>query len=101
MQKMKKEVVGNVTQEEKYIIQDLFSKVESLKEIIPMLNTSMTQGMDCNVLYEKVVKDMAETKLSMQKWWQEKSLKYNWKSSSSGNWNIDFQTNEIYLLTQD
>ena len=41
---------------------------------------------------------MGETDARFQKWWDEKSRKYDWESHPKGNWEINFQTNEITLV---
>jgi len=40
---------------------------------------------------------MGETNTRFQKWWDEMSAKYKWENSPNGNWEINFQTNEIFL----
>lgn len=52
---------------------------------------------DNNELYEKLIKDMGETQGKFQQWWNDMSVKYNWESSENGNWEIDFETCEIFL----
>lgn len=40
---------------------------------------------------------MGETQGKFQQWWNDMSAKYNWESSENGNWEIDFETCEIFL----
>ena len=42
---------------------------------------------------------MGETGTKFQKWWDSMSQKYNWESAENGNWEINFDTCEIYLVT--
>ncbi len=49
-------------------------------------------------LYEKLIKDMGETSVNFQKWWDDMAKKYNWEGLEGGNWEIDFETCEIYLV---
>ncbi len=37
--------------------------------------------------------------MKFQYWWTQMSQKYQWKSSENGHWEINFDTNEIYLIT--
>lgn len=86
-----KKVVGSVTAEEKNEIQALFERRNGLNELAKILTVENTE------LYEKLVKDMGETGLKFQNWWNRMSSKYQWESLEGGNWEIDFDTCEIYL----
>ena len=91
---MKKEV-GYVTVEEAMVIKGLFERRNGLAELAKILPA------ENNNLYERFIKDMASTAESFQKWWDTTSAKYNWESSENGNWEIDFQSNKIYLVTKE
>lgn len=54
---------------------------------------------DKEELYEKLVKDMGETGVRFQQWWNTASQKYNWEMTENGNWEINFETCEIFLVT--
>jgi CXXX repeat modification system protein len=92
---MNKEKVGSVTKEEKEEIKKLYERKLALMDILPSLNLTNEQK---NEMYEKVVQDIGKTNLLFQSWWDEKGLKYNWKSAENGKWIIDFDTNDIFLL---
>ena len=87
-----KKLVGQVTETEKNEIQTLFERKNGLAELSKILTADNT------ALYEKLVKDMGETGSRFQKWWDDMGTKYNWESASNGNWEINFQTNEIFLV---
>ena len=87
-----KKLVGQVTEEEKNEIQILFERKNGLAELSKILT------IDNTALYEKLVKDMGETTARFQKWWDDMGAKYNWESHQNGNWEVNFQTNEIYLI---
>lgn len=87
-----KKLVGQVTEEEKNEIQTLFERKNGLAELSKILTV------ENNDLYEKLVKDMGETGTRFQKWWDAMGAKYSWESHSNGNWEINFQTNEIFLV---
>ena len=53
---------------------------------------------DNHELYEKLVKDMGETGTKFQSWWDRMGEKYQWESIEGGNWEINFETCEIYLV---
>ena len=85
--------VGQVTPEEKKEIQQLFERRNGLNELAKILSADNTE------LYEKLVKDMGETSNKFQGWWDRMSQKYQWESAKNGNWEINFETNEIYLVS--
>ena len=88
-----KKKVGQVTPEEKNEIQQLFERRNGLNELAKILSADNTE------LYEKLVKDMGETSTKFQGWWDCMSQKYKWESAENGNWEINFETNEIYLVS--
>lgn len=88
---MKRKLVGQVTPEEKNEIQALFERRNGLNELAKVLTAANAE------LYEKLVKDMGETGTKFQNWWDTMAQKYNWESSPNGNWEINFDTCEIFL----
>ena len=87
-----KKVVGQVTVEEKNEIQTLFERRNGLNELAKIVTADNTE------LYEKLVKDMGETSSKFQSWWDAMAQKYQWESAENGNWEINFETCEIYLV---
>ncbi len=76
---MTKKLVGQVTPEEKDEIQRLFERRNGLNELAMILTP------DKEELYEKLVKDMGETGVRFQQWWNTASQKYNWEMTENGN----------------
>lgn len=91
---MTKKIVGQVTVEEKDEIQKLFERRNGLNELAMILT------IENEALYEKLVKDLGETGAKFQNWWNRMGEKYNWESAEDGNWEINFETCEIYLVTE-
>ena len=91
-----KKIVGKVTPEERDEILALFERKNGLNELALLLNSSSDQE-----LYEKLVMDLGETSLRFQRWWDTKAKQYCWESVKGGNWEIDFDTCEIFLLTPE
>ena len=89
---MERKLVGQVTVEEKNEIQTLFERRNGLSELAKILTPDNAE------LYEKLVKDMGETSTKFQRWWDEKAQKYSWESVANGNWEINFDTCEIFLV---
>ena len=67
-----KKIIGQVTVEEKNEIQTLFERRNGLNELAKIVTADNTE------LYEKLVKDMGETGVRFQQWWNTTSQKYNW-----------------------
>lgn len=88
-----KKVISKVTSEERDEIQKLFERKNGLNELAKILTS------DNEDLYEKIVKDLGETTTKYQNWWTRMSQKYQWESTDNGNWEINFDTCEIYLLS--
>lgn len=89
-----KKIIGRVTEEEKNEIQALFERRNGLNELSQILTV------ENEALYEKLVKDLGETGAKFQNWWNRMGEKYNWESAEGGNWEIDFETCNIYLVTE-
>ena len=85
-------LVGQVTPEERNEIQTIFERRNGLNELAKILTSDNTE------LYEKLVKDMGETSTKFQSWWNRMSQKYQWESSENGNWEINFDTCEVFLV---
>lgn len=88
---MAKKLIGQVTVEETKEIQYLYERKNGLSELARILTP------DNQELYEKLVKDLGKTQSEFQNWWTQMSQKYNWESVDGGNWEIDFDTCDIYL----
>lgn len=89
---MSKRIIGSVTEQEKNEIQSLFERRNGLNELAMILTA------ENDALYEKLVKDMGETSTKFQNWWDTMSQKYQWERVENGNWEINFDTCEIYLV---
>lgn len=90
---MNKKLVGQVTPEEKNEILTLFERRNGLNELAKILTADNVE------LYEKLVKDLGETGTKFQQWWDRMAEKYQWESAENGNWEINFDNCEIYLVT--
>lgn len=90
---MEKKVIGYVTEDEKNEIQMLFERRNGLNELAKILTADNTE------LYDRLVKDMGETGTKFQNWWDRMGEKYQWENNPEGSWEINFQTCEIYLVS--
>ncbi|MDR2057898.1 MAG: CXXX repeat peptide modification system protein [Dysgonamonadaceae bacterium] len=83
--------VGEVTEEEKKEILSLFERKNGLVELAKIIKSD-------DALYDKMVRDMGATATQFQAWWDRMVKKYQWESKEGGNWEINFETNEIILV---
>lgn len=90
-----KKLVGQVTPEEKNEIQTLFERRNGLNELAKILTADNAD------LYEKLVTDLGITGSKFQNWWDNMAQKYKWESAENGNWEINFDTCEIFLVIPD
>lgn len=88
-----KKIIGKVTADEKEEILFLYERRNSLTELAKCLTAENDK------LYERIVKDLGETCTKFQNWWDRMAEKYQWESVEGGNWEIDFTTCEINLVT--
>ena len=91
---MIRKLVGQVTPREKNEILTLFERRNGLNELAKVLTIDNVE------LYEKLVKDMGETETKFHSWWGRMADKYQWESSENSNWEINFDTCEIFLVSQ-
>lgn len=89
-----KKIVGKVTLEEKNEIQTFFERRNGLNELAKVIT------IDNEALYEKLIKDLGETNMKLQLWWDSMYIKYQWEIVDGGNWEINFNTCEIYLVVE-
>lgn len=89
---MVKKLVGQVTPEEKQEILTLFERRNGLNELAKIVTA------DNDALYQKLVTDMGETGTKFQSWWDSMAQKYQWEMHEDGNWEINFDTCEIFLV---
>ena len=92
---MAKKLVGQVTPAERDEIQHLFERRNGLNELAKILTADNTE------LYERLITDMGETGTKFQQWWDRMASQYDWESVPNGNWEINFDTCEIYLITPE
>lgn len=88
---MEKKLIGKVTSAERNDILTLFERKNGLAELFQTIDPSNEK------LYNKVIADMGETSTKFQKWWDDKAREYAWESIEGANWEIDFDSCEIFL----
>ena len=84
-----KRVVGIVTEDEKLAVMKIYRHQQALQELLQILQKD-------DVLYNEVTKDLEETNINYQKWWNNSYEKYQW-AKGEYNWRIIFESNEIVI----
>lgn len=87
---------GKVTPKERDEIKNLFQRRLALTELFGSL--TKLDGSASEKLYEKIVIDLGKTSSDFHNWWEKKAKQYEWKSINGGNWRIDFDTCEVFLV---
>ncbi|MDR1403614.1 MAG: CXXX repeat peptide modification system protein [Tannerellaceae bacterium] len=88
--------IGQVSEKEKEEIRVLCNRKNSLIELSKAMKVNNANKLQC----EKLVKDIVEACICFQKYWDDMGIKYQWEKHPDGNWEIDFQTNDIYLVIE-
>lgn len=89
---MDKQLIGQVTSEEKKEIQSLFERRNGLNELAKIVTAGNSD------LYEKLVNDLGETTTKFEQWWTRMAEKYQWPAEDDAHWEIDFEEGKIYLV---
>jgi CXXX repeat modification system protein len=97
---MLKENIGSVSEGEKDQIKKLYERKLALNELLLSLENPSLQEEQKQNIYNKLVEDMGRTKTSFDKWWQDMSIKYKFKSINGGQWMIDFDTNQVFVFIE-
>ena len=90
---MNKKYVGKVTDEECLEIQTIFEHRNGLNDLSKILTSENVE------LYERLRNDLIETEAKYSSWWERMADKYHWESAENGNWEINFNTCEMFLVT--
>lgn len=83
--------VGDVTEEEKEEIYDMFEKYNALCNLKNIISSH-------DEMYSKLVFELEKIEKEQNIWWKKKQKKYNWELQNEREWMIDFSSNEIYLV---
>jgi CXXX repeat modification system protein len=92
----KKKLLGKISEEEKVEIKNLFFRKKSLEELFQVLLTSELDVKNKEV-YDRMMEDYTSVSQKFSDWWKIKSALHNWESVEGGNWDIDFDKNDVYL----
>ncbi len=88
--------LGEITQEEKNKVLDIYDKTTALNEVALTLNNDFTTKERRELLENKINEKTQITKSEYEYLWKMLSDKYSFTKEDDENWAIDYKTNEIY-----
>lgn len=91
------EKVGMVTEKEKHEILLLYERKTALVELELTLDNPWLSESERNELSIKLEADRRRTSKSYDSWWYNMGEKYNWKTKEKNEWQINFETNEVFF----
>ena len=99
---MYKEKIGIVTESEKDLLTQVYERKSALQELMLVLDNPMVvSDTERNGIYQRIVDDLGTTNTGFDNIWSRLAIKYKWKTAKNGQWQIDFKTNEIFLIIND
>ncbi len=98
---MFKEKLGNLTLKEKEEILLLLEKKWALQELIDALDSQPYSDEEKKILHNRIVTDLEKNQTAYEKWMSGISRKYHWKIDERGQWRIDFNTSEIFIVQEN
>ena len=93
--KNQKIYIGTVTPDERDVIKSLFERKNALKELFKVLPD--IEKKEADILYDKIVRDLGDITTRYNDWWAKTSIKYKWENSLGKQWEIDFDSCEIFI----
>jgi CXXX repeat modification system protein len=93
-----KKNIGTVTSEERDNIRTLYERRNGLMELFKVLPD--LEKNEADFLYEKVVRDLGQVTTKYHDWWTQMSLKYNWENLDGMQWEIEFETCQVFIKNE-
>lgn len=94
-----KKLLGTVTNEEKSQVQSISTRRNALRELFATLGTDAAEKN--SALYERIVADISKTNEQLHNWWVKTTKAYGWGFTEKDAWQLEYETNELYLITPD
>ncbi len=88
--------IGKVTVKEMKEIKYLHERKNGLIELFKSIELDRKEG---DALYDRIVNEMTNINGKFQEWWDEKGNKYKWENIKGNKWEINFQSCDIFLVT--
>ncbi|MDT8719432.1 CXXX repeat peptide modification system protein [Clostridium sp. 19966] len=90
--------VGVVSEIEKLELMKLYEKKNAIEELEFSINKSDLGEKDIEKIKEKIIIQKPIIVNQFNEWWKSKANKYSWQGKEGGQWRINFDSNEIFLI---
>ena len=90
--------LGKVTIEERERARLINLEKAALRELLMTLPISKDAP---EPVYDRIKNDYIRLTQSLSEWWLTISKRYNWTFSPTDNWKLDYETNEVFLISPD
>lgn len=95
---MNKRVVGKISESEKEEVIVLTERLSALKELRLGIDNLDLNEIEIQKLLSKVENREVETSTDLQKWWNDKYIKYHWEGEENASWEVDFHSSNVLLV---
>lgn len=92
--------IGLITTDEKKELELLFERDLALNELMTCISNDLLNKENLTYLKDKIKHDLDVNNNLYNNWWVEKSKKYNWLSKNNCSWQVNFKTNEVFLIVK-
>lgn len=96
---MDKVPIEKVSLEESNSIETIFRRGEALKVLVRTIAESDIENR--GELYDTLVADLASNLSEYAEWWGRMDAKYHFQNSPGGQWEVNFSTGQIYLVSKN
>ncbi len=91
-------LLGTLEENEKSEIEEIYYRRVTLENMILVLQErGNMEESGSESLYQRLVQDMSETIKRMQDWWNKTSTYHGWEYRRENNWEVKFDSGEVYL----
>ena len=90
--------LGKVTNEERERARLINLEKAALRELLMTLPISKDAP---EPVYDRIKADYIRLSQALSEWWTTTSKHYAWSFSPTDNWKLDYETNEVFLISPD
>ena len=91
-------LLGTLEENEKNEIEKIYYRRVTLENMILVLQErGNMEESESEGLYQRLVQDMSETIKGMRDWWDKTSKCHEWEYRQENNWEVKFDSGEVYL----
>lgn len=90
---MIRELIETISENDKKELIKIYERISSLEELIIDVSKEKEEG-----LYSQIYNDLEKSNASINEWWTNIAHKYNLKFDEKGKWELNFETNEVFLI---